>query len=191
MAVPAVLRKNLGVDERVLRTRANIADAVIRIGQERGVDDLTVGELVREAGISRSTFYAHFGSLEHYLSQSFANMVEGMAAHGAYDAGPGDTRLLHVRQILDHIAGAGRFADVIAHSRHRPRMLAAGEERLRKHVDGRLIALRPAIPENERAALARFVAAGFIAILRSWMERGRKQSPEAVQRQFDEIVDRL
>ena len=109
--MPAVLRKNLGVDERVLRTRANIADAVIRIGQERGVDDLTVGELVREAGISRSTFYAHFGNLEHYLSQSFANMVEGMAAHGAYDAGPGDTRLLH--RYLD----LGVFDVILCHNR--------------------------------------------------------------------------
>ena len=183
--------KMTAIDERVQRTRTNIARAVIRIGQERGVDDLTVGELAREAGISRSTFYAHFGSLEHYLSQSFANMVEGMAAHAAHEAGPNDSRLLHVRRILDHVAEAGRYADEISQSRYRPRMLAAGEERLRRHVDSRLTRLRPQLSEGERAALARFVAAGFIAILRSWMERGRKQPPEAVQKQFEAIIERL
>jgi AcrR family transcriptional regulator len=184
-------RKSTAIDERALRTRSNIARAVIRIGQERGVDDLTVGELAREAGISRSTFYAHFGSLEQYLSQSFANMVEGMAAHDAREAGPDDQRILHVRRILDHVAAAGRYADEITQSRHRPRMLAAGEERLRRQVEGRLARLRPTLAESERAALARFVAAGFIALLRSWMERGRRQSPEAVQRQFEAITARL
>ena len=184
-------RKVRAIDERVLRTRTNIARAVIRIGQERGVDDLTVGELAREAGISRSTFYAHFGSLQQYLAQSFAYMIEGHAAHGARAAGPADTRLLHIRPILDHVYGAGRFADAIAHSRHRARMLAAGEEGLRRHVGRRLIALRPGLNDSERATLARFVAAGFIAMLRSWMERGRREAPEEVQRQFEEIIARL
>jgi len=184
-------RKMAAIDERVQRTRTNIARAVIRIGQERGVDDLTVGQLAREAGISRSTFYAHFGSFEHYLAQSFANMVEGMAAHAAREAGPDDRRILHVRHILEHVAAAGRYADEISQSRHRPRMLAAGEERLRRYIDGRLVSLRPHLAESDRAALARFVASGFIALLRSWMERGRKQSPEAVQQQFEAIIDRL
>ena len=184
-------RKRTAIDERALRTRTNIARAVIRIGQERGVDDLTVGELAREAGISRSTFYAHFGSLDHYLSQSFANMVQGMAAHDAHEAGPDDRRILHVRRILDHVAVAGRYADEISQSRHRPRMLAAGEERLRRHIDARLVRLRPHLVESDRVALARFVAAGFIALLRSWMERGRKQPPEVVQQQFEAIIERL
>jgi AcrR family transcriptional regulator len=184
-------RKMTAIDERALRTRSNIARAVIRIGQERGVDDLTVGELAREAGIGRSTFYAHFGSLEEYLSQSFANMVEGMAAHDAHEAGPADRRILHVRRILDHIAAAGRYADEISQSRHRPRMLAAGEERLRRHVESRLARLRPHLAESDRAALARFVASGFISVLRSWMERGRKQPAEAMQQQFEAIIDRL
>lgn len=184
-------RKYAAVDERVLRTRSNIAGAIIRIGQVRGVDGLTVGELAREAGISRSTFYAHFGSLEHYLCQSFANMVEGMAAHDAHDAGPDDTRLLHVRRILDHVYAAGKYAQTMARSRHRPRMHAAGEERLKRHIDNRLVKLRPAMAEAERAALARFVAAGFIALLRSWMERGLKQPPEMIEQQFEDIIGRL
>jgi AcrR family transcriptional regulator len=183
--------KVTAIDERVFRTRNNIARAVIRIGRERGVDSLTVGELAREAGISRSTFYAHFGSLEHYLSRSFAAMVEGMAAQGAREAGPGDMRMLHVRRILDHVAAAGAYAHAISRSRHRPRMLAAGEERLRHYLDIRLTAIRPHLSESDRGALARFVAAGFIATLRCWMERGMAQSPEAMQRQFEDITGRL
>lgn len=176
------------IDERVLRTRNSIAHAVIRLGQEQGVDRLTVGQLSREAGISRSTFYSHFGSLEHYLAQSFATMVEGCALHEAGQAGPGDRRLLHVRMILDHAASAPRYAAQISKSRHRPAMLLAGEDSLSSHVERRLQMLRPALSGPDRSVLARFVAAGFIGLFRDWMTSGMKRSPETVERQFGALI---
>ena len=183
--------KMIQIDERAMRTRNSIAHAVIRIGQERGVDRLTVGELAREAGISRSTFYAHFGSLEHYLAQSFGNMVEGHASHAAHQAGPDDTRLLHIRSILDHVASAPAYVAHISRSRYRPGMLLAGEDRLRRFVERRLSALRPQLGSAERSAIACFVAAGFIGLLRDWMEGGMKRPPDVVQHQFEAMIARL
>lgn len=179
------------IDERAMRTRNQIARAVIRIGTQRGVDRLTVGELAREAGVSRSTFYAHFGSLEDYLSQSFANMVAGYASHAARDAGPNDKRLLHVRLILEHVAAAPGYVAVISRSCHRPRMLMAGEERLGRLIDGRLRLLRPEMPQPDRSALAQFVAAGFISMLREWMESGLRRSVDDMESRFDSIAGRL
>lgn len=183
--------KPTAIDERAMRTRNRIATAVIKLGQQRGVDRLTVGELAREAGVSRSTFYSHFGSLEDYLSTSFANMVERMAAHSAVKAGDGDAQLVHVRVILDHVAGAPGYVAAISKSRYRQQMFLAGEQRLRRHIEARLEALRPRTTPPERRALARFIAAGFIGLLRDWMESGLRQSPAEVEAQFQAIVARL
>ena len=179
------------IDQRAIRTRNRIASAVIRLGHQRGVDRLTVGDLSREAGISRSTFYSHFGSLEDYLSRSFANMVEGMARHGAAKAGPDDCQLLHVRFILDHVGRAPGYVAAVSRSRYRPQMLLAGERRLQRHVEARIEALRPQLPKLRRAALARFVAAGFIGLLRDWMEGGLQRPAAEVQAQFEEIAAAL
>ena len=179
------------VDKRAVTTRNNIARAVIRLGAERGVDRLTVGELARAAGVSRSTFYAHYGSLEDYLSRSFATMLEQMAAHAAREAGRGSGQLLHARTIAEHVAGAPGYVAVISRSRFRPRMLLAGEERMRRHFEGRLAELRPGLPAAERAAIARFAAGGFIALLRDWMESGLALPPDEFCRRAEALVDRL
>ena len=176
------------IDRRSARTRNDIARAVIRLGQERGVDRLTVGELSRAAGVSRSTFYAHFGSLEDYLLRSFGTMLEQMAAHAERLAGEEDRRLLQCELILDHVAGAPGYVSVISRSKYRPRMLLAGEQRLQRHVEARIQRLRPRLTKPERTELAHFVAAGFIAALRRWMESGMKQSPVEFRHRFESLI---
>src|SRR5687768_3577123 len=160
------------VDRRAIRTRNSIARAVIRLGQEGGLDRLTVGALSRAAGVSRSTFYAHYGSPDDYPSQSLAAMLANLSAHAQQRRGPVDPRLLQCELILDHIAAAPGYVDVISRSRYRPRMLAAGEERLRRVVESRLQLFRPRQAAGARSDTARFVAGGFIAMLRHWMESG-------------------
>lgn len=44
----------------VLRTRAKIKDAYIRLNAREPVGKITVKEILAEASVSRSTFYAHF-----------------------------------------------------------------------------------------------------------------------------------
>jgi AcrR family transcriptional regulator len=184
-------RRCARVDRRAIRTRNNLARAVIRLGQERGVDRLTVGELSRVAGVSRSAFYAHYGSLEDYLSRSFAAMLENLAANAQHRAGRDDRRLLQCELILDHVAAAPKYVAVISRSRHRPRMLLAGEERLRRHVEARLLEQRPHLANAARCDIARFVSGGFIAMLRHWMESGMATPPEVFRSRFESLIDRF
>lgn len=179
------------VDRRAIRTRNNIARAVIRLGQELGLDRLTVGQLSEAAGVSRSTFYAHYGSLEDYLSRSFATMLENMAAHAEHRAGPADQRLLQCELILDHVAAAPGYVAVISQSRYRPRMLIAGEERLRRVLEARLQVFRPRLTAGARSDAARFVAGGFIAMLRHWMESGMTTPPAEFRARFEALIDRI
>lgn len=182
--------KSAPIDQRALRTRNRIASAVIRLGPQRGVDALTVGEIAREAGISRSTFYAHFGSIEQYFAQSFANMLAGMAAHSAREE-PTTAQLLPIRRILAHVSGAPDYVAAISRSKYRPKMFAAGEDRLTHQVNARLAALRPNMSATQRAATARFVAAGFLGMLRHWMEGGMRRPHEEFERDFAMLAERF
>lgn len=47
--------------------RARVLDAMVWLGAERGFANVTVGELVVQAGVSRRTFYEEFGGLRECL----------------------------------------------------------------------------------------------------------------------------
>ena len=86
------------IDERAARTRNKVADAIIEMGKQQPIDSISVAALCAKAGISRSTFYSHFEGLRGYLTTSYANMLEAMAASAAQQQGNKD-RLLAVDKI--------------------------------------------------------------------------------------------
>lgn len=175
------------IDQRARRTRNQIARAIIGLGQRRPIDSIRVGELASAAGIGRSTFYAHYASIEDYLCRSFASMLEQHAMRDAQKP-EATCQALPIEGILNHVRQAGDYAAAISRSKHRPEMFAEGERRLRRLVDNRLVALAPSLTPAQRATRSTFIAAGFVAILRDWMESGMARPPEQVRRDFDNAV---
>ncbi len=62
-------------DLRTRRTRYRLGQAIIKLMQQKPVDDLTVQEMLDHAGIGRSTFYLHFTGTEDLL---LTQIEEGM-----------------------------------------------------------------------------------------------------------------
>lgn len=55
--------------ERVRRTKALIVDALVTIGEEKSLNQITVSDLTRASGISRGTFYLHYLDKDDFVSQ--------------------------------------------------------------------------------------------------------------------------
>jgi len=62
---------NVRIDRRSRETRMRIGEALLRLGGMRAIDEIKVGDLAREAGFARSTFYAHFEGLGDFLARNF------------------------------------------------------------------------------------------------------------------------
>lgn len=104
-------RTGRDLDARVLRSCAALSEAMLEmLAEGRGLD-LTVSALCERAGVSRPTFYQHFGSVEGLLSTSLrlrldqlddapvsgslAAVLRGLAAdRSAYGARLGDPRMV-------------------------------------------------------------------------------------------------
>lgn len=178
------------VDRRVADSRNRIANAIIELGQQQPIDRLTIGQLVVHAGISRSTFYAHFASLGDYLERSFGNMIEAHARRAGAEE-PNRHQLLTVSSILAHVSNAPRYVAAISRSKHRPRMLAEGERRLVIVADEKLRELRPDLSPARRLAMATFAAGGFMGTLRNWMEGGLSRPREDLDADFQAFTAAL
>ena len=95
--------KQRAADPRPARTRAAIFHAAYELGKDGG--DLTVNSIVREAGVSRASFYAHFGSLEDVASAMVAHELEKLRDHALAKAAEGMDVQARVR-LATHAATA-------------------------------------------------------------------------------------
>ncbi|MFN8132988.1 MAG: helix-turn-helix domain-containing protein [Solirubrobacteraceae bacterium] len=61
-------------------SRARIVDAAARLLRERSYAELTVDEVMREAGQGRTLFYRHFDDLADVLARASAEAIEALYA---------------------------------------------------------------------------------------------------------------
>ena len=151
-------------------------------GRAEGVDTgrgrQTVGELARSAGVSRSTFYAHFKDRDDFLGRSFCGMIDICDALARREGMTAD--ILPVAHVTHHIAGNLAFARSAGRSRAMEVMLAAGERRLRLIAEARLDEALPRIAPEERRQVAAFLAGAFVGQLRLWMQNDLRTAPETL-----------
>lgn len=176
-----------GIDARTLRTRHLLAEALMSLGAARGVDDLDVGEIVEEAGVARSTFYAHYAGKDDFLVRSFVNMLAATEA-AVRERYPDREELLPSMSLFVHVYGARDFAVRVAKSDVFPVQMAAGEAKLREIADVNLRRLKPDWTGERRRETAVYVAGGFIGLMRWWMESGLRKTPEEMQAAFERLT---
>jgi TetR/AcrR family transcriptional repressor of nem operon len=61
--------------EQVAENRAKILGAAAMLFRARGVDNVTVADVMKEAGLTHGAFYGYFGSKEELVAQAFAHIL--------------------------------------------------------------------------------------------------------------------
>jgi AcrR family transcriptional regulator len=98
-------------------TRRNILRLAVDVASKRGLDALTIGDLAKELGMSKSGLFGHFGSKEDLQIQTIeaAEMMFGESIiHPACQAGTGLVRLHwllegYVRYLEQSVFSGGCF----------------------------------------------------------------------------------
>lgn len=164
-----------GMDQRVARTRGRLGQALMQLGQRQNLDSIRIGDLVRAAGVGRSTFYAHFEDRGDFLGRSFCGMIDVCDALARREGLAAD--ILPVAHVTHHIAGNLAFARNAGRSRAMEVMLAAGEQRLRLIAGTHLEEALPRVPPEERRQVAAFLAGAFVGQLRLWLHNDLRTPP--------------
>jgi AcrR family transcriptional regulator len=165
------------MDPRMSRSRAKLADAVLRLAAERDVPTLTVAEISAEAGVNRSTFYQHAPSPAALLCTVLATELDAIrerhlaAADGDIRAALGKVTLAVMEHVQDHwdvyrrgLAGSGEAPGLQA-------MLGSHFE-----ASARLVfeSRRVRVPRRAGrpvpvAMAARFIAYGVVGAIEAWV----------------------
>lgn len=154
-------------DSRAQRTRAKLIDSFAELAN--GGEPVTAARVVQHAGVNRTTFYAHFASVDALAVESITELFEIVGAVDAANRGRGrdgetsETSLLDVAQFLaDRRAVYGPLLQAGTFYR------AVEDAFTRRNVS--TFTSIPGLSEDvDVDLLARFVAAGVLGVLVRWL----------------------
>jgi AcrR family transcriptional regulator len=151
------------VDPRAERVRGKLRDAALALAHERSVDQLTVGEIVKRAAVSRQVFYQHFRDRDDAVEYAFA--VAFASATRDID---GDPRS-RIVALFDFAAEHRAMYRNVVPSAVTLRVVAAFRAELTPACE-QVAAEATAVSGLTTESVGRFLVGGFIEVLRSWME---------------------
>lgn len=169
------------IDRRARRTRKALHDALMRLVMRSGYDDLTVQDILDEADVGRSTFYAHFKSKDDLLRSGFDDFRKDLLrVHGAHAPARGERVSL---ALFAHVAEALPVYRALIGGRG----AALADDEFRKVVAELLgtLMIRTAITDNLPPGLwLRFAVDTFLCVLAWGMEQKVYPDPELLDAHF-------
>jgi len=175
-------------DPRAERTRRAIVEAVGQL-TSLGQAPISVSDVVRQAGISRSSFYVHFSNLDELAVSALQLEFHAIGTAGMDLRREGllsgrETARIGYRRLVSHLlAHDSLYSSVLG----LPLSWQAYEAAVSAYAEELLptIVTLPSVPPDIIPAVAaRYLAAGSLMIISSWV---RGDSPIS----DDELVDQL
>jgi len=156
------------VDPRAERVRTRLREAAFALAHERPVDEMTVGDIVARAKVSRQVFYQHFRDRDDAVATAFTVAFAAATA----DIGGSDARA-RILRLFDFAAEHRSMYRNIVPSAVTQRVVSAFRAELQpacediaKHGMPVVSPIASLTPES----VTRFLVGGFMEVLRSWME---------------------
>jgi AcrR family transcriptional regulator len=174
-------------DPRVDQSTAALGSALVALMHERAFDAITVQDVLDRAGVSRSTFYAHFSNKQDL----FLSDYERLLAHLDQGADTlGAQRLLPVAELVAHFAEVPAFVATVRDSGQMETVWQLMSAQFARTIARRAVTLGLG---NGRSAAAQRAAAVFCAgalmeLIRWWLEQIDRPPPPELDRQFHEMA---
>lgn len=176
-------------DQRVRRTRDRLGDALVELLVKIPFDDITVQNVLDRAGVSRSTFYAHYRDKNDLFLSDAEEFFEAMAT-ALSSFGDKSERVAPVQELFAHIAEARPFYNALVESGRLHDVMELGQQHFARGIEQRLneIPRAHAIPRDRRGAIAHGLAGTLFSLLVWWVQHQMTLSPEEMDKLFHRLV---
>lgn len=166
-------------DPRARRTRDALEAALANLLERHPLDTISVAELCREAGVHRTTFYAHAGGVHAFALATFSRQLDA-ASTVDVELSAESVEEVSARygaslvDLLDLVAAERAGYRALFTSTSRGVFRLALDERLRHRARLSLDVWRelevPGAPESsaDRDEAAAFIAGGLVGVLEAW-----------------------
>lgn len=175
------------MDRRAARTRKSLHHAMMSLILRKGYDAITVQDILDEADVGRSTFYAHYTGKEDLLRRGFELLRADLDA--ARRSGRGEDQpdaLGFSLAMFEHAAGHADLYRAMVGGRAHAIVIAEIRKVLEEMVRRELRSLRnDQVPEE---LSLQFVVGTLLTTVTWWLERKPKLTPAQVNVLFRQLV---
>lgn len=177
------------IDRRVARTRETLHRALMSLILRKDFDAITVQDILDEANVGRSTFYAHYSGKDDLLRGGFERLrarldeVRAEASPGAR----GGRRFGFSLAFFEHAREYSEIFRALVHGRGGRAALAE----IRSVLGAMVRADRPperSGPEVPRDLYERYIVDTFISVLTWWLEQRPALEPADVDSMFRRLT---
>ena len=188
----AVARKV--IDRRTLRTRKMLRDALISLVLKKDFDAITVKDIIDQANVGRSTFYAHFTSKEELFRSGFeelrALLTEQQKKSLAKQGSPDERRFSFSLAMFEHArdhseiyrALVGGRGGIVAFNQIRQMVTELVREDLASSL------AKEVTNTVRRELVVQYLVGAFMAVLTWWLDRRAKIPPAEIDAVFRQLT---
>jgi AcrR family transcriptional regulator len=177
-------------DLRVRRTRNRLGSALIALILEKPIDEITVQEVLDRAAVGRSTFYVHYTDKDDLFLSQLEQGLE-MWSTALSRRREKSLRVAPVRDFFAHIDDARKLYRALVESGRIQAFFDLAQGYFARGIAQRLreqsMRFRN-LPQAELGARSHVLAGSLLSLLRWWMDRGAKESPQSMDELFHRIV---
>jgi len=185
-------------DPRQRRTRESLGAALARLLAVSQLDDVSVAELCREAGVHRTTFYAHADSVHDFALAEFSRSIDRLSE---VPVEPGEESSAHVaaryfaslQEVLRHVLDDRAAYRALFGSSTRGVFRGALEDRLRTRarlaIDVWADGAVPGAPtrDSDKAEAAAFISGALVGVIEVWA-RSEDDDADAAAIRFTRLM---
>ena len=178
------------VDRRVQRTREALHQALIALVLKKGYDAITVKDIIEQANVGRSTFYAHYSDKDELLKGGMSDLRKFLMAYQKTAmASPSSPRLAFSLGLFEHAADYRHVYRAMVGKRAGSVVLNRLRALLAELVKVELVAmaLPPSFRDVPQTALVDYLVGSLISVLTWWVDEKGSRPPA----QADAIFRRL
>jgi AcrR family transcriptional regulator len=177
-------------DRRSERTQRLLGEALVKLLEEKKYGEITIQDLLDQADIGRSTFYAQYYDKDDLLSsrmeQIIAQLCQRIGTDPASPSVPLPT-LGFLQHIYEHRNSRwlpsmihGQYGDLLTQGLH----TALGAQ-LEQYLHS-----KDALPSDEVAkqSILHLIVGGFLSLVRWWVDTDFKARPERINAAFQQAI---
>ncbi|MGI6216620.1 MAG: TetR/AcrR family transcriptional regulator [Coriobacteriales bacterium] len=176
-------------NRRVRMTKRMIKDALLDLLDSQPIETVSVTALCKEADVSRSTFYLHYGSERDVISEIEEDLIEGIDQLFEQEAPDEEMPLgKQVVMMCHYFDEHRREAEAVFRS-NTPRSEFA-EKLLRMRVESQPKRYRflESCNDAQKEVVTTFLCAGGFEALRSWLLHESDASPEEIGEAIEMMI---
>lgn len=176
------------MDRRTKRTHDTLVHALLALIETKPYDLITVRDIIAEANVGRSTFYAHFQNKDRLLMAGFDHLLDMVA--GQIHLADGKFLAFDTSVLFRHAHGHYEIYRRLVWGSGFKLLLKDGHNSLSRKIEDRLETLlspdrRPSVP---LPLFATALSGSLLVLLKWWLDRKMPYPPERMNEVFQELT---